>query len=229
MMEILPYGENAVLVAFGESLSVETNTAVWNVHEAVRNSGMKGIVGLIPAYCSLVIHFDTDFLSFYSVRDFVRNLDISESAQFEARRIEVPVCYRGTHGLDLETLSEKLSLPIEEIIRLHSERNYRVFMLGFLPGFAFMGITHESLETKRHAKPRSKVPKGSVGLAGRQTGIYPSDSPGGWQIIGRTPINLFDLSKKNPSFFQPGDEVTFKPISLEQYDHLAKKHAANVC
>jgi len=136
------------------------------------------------------------------------------------RMIQVPVCYDLSLGLDLKELAALHHLSIETFIEIHTQKTYRVYMIGFLPGFAYMGTVDKKIVSPRRASPRTQVPAGSVGIAGAQTGIYPFTSPGGWQIIGQTPIPLFDTHKTAPSYFEPGDEVRFQPISVEEFHHL---------
>jgi inhibitor of KinA len=142
-----------------------------------------------------------------------------ERQHFKPREISVPVCYESPHAPDLATAAELKGLSTEAFIRIHSSVSYRVYMLGFLPGFAYMGEVDESIVLPRKDTPRTVVPKGSVGIAGKQTGIYPTGSPGGWQLIGRTPIRLFDPEAANPAFFQPGDIVRFYSITADEFEN----------
>ena len=135
------------------------------------------------------------------------------------RNVMVPVCYSRKYGLDLDAISEHTKLPVEEIIHLHTATKYKVYMIGFLPGFAYMGDVDDSIAVLRKPEPRTRIEAGSVGIAGKQTGIYPLASPGGWQIIGRTPVILFDTKKETPAFFRAGDEVQFYPITEDEFNH----------
>eukprot|EP01136_Pigoraptor_vietnamica_P038048 Opistho-1_new@106825 len=137
-----------------------------------------------------------------------------------ANRITIPVCYDLSLAPDLVELATLHQLSVEEVIQLHTAQTYRVYMIGFLPGFAYMGSVDERIRTARKANPRTKVPAGSVGIAGEQTGIYPLDSPGGWQLIGQTPLPLFDATRTDPCLLQPGDEVQFCSISLTAFHKL---------
>jgi inhibitor of KinA len=137
-----------------------------------------------------------------------------------SRKIRVPVCYDDAFGPDLAAVATAHGLPVPEVIDLHTSRPYYVYLIGFLPGFAYMGSVDERIATPRRSSPRTMVAAGSVGIAGEQTGIYPFDSPGGWQLLGRTPLRLFDASRSEPALLQPGDEVQFYPIDIAEYNTL---------
>jgi len=148
--------------------------------------------------------------------------------QKEARQLKIPVCYELPYALDLQALSDEKGISLEKIIELHTSQTYKVYMLGFLPGFTFMGKIVPALACKRKLSPRLKVPASSVGIAGFQTGIYPTTSPGGWQILGRTPLKIFDPKKENPFLFQAGDEVTFYPITSKEFLRIEKKETNEI-
>jgi KipI family sensor histidine kinase inhibitor len=141
------------------------------------------------------------------------------------RTVEIPVCYGSDFGPDIETVADTNQLTVAQVIELHSEPEYLIYMVGFTPGFPFMGGLSEKLHTPRLETPRTLVPEGSVGIANNQTGIYPVASPGGWQLIGRTPVKLFAPGRKNPFLYQAGDRIKFKPISAAEYTHLVEKEA----
>jgi inhibitor of KinA len=144
--------------------------------------------------------------------------ECSDDDALPARSLRIPVCYDSAFGVDLKTLARTSKLLVNEVIALHTQQTYRVYMLGFLPGFPYMGIVDDKIATPRLSTPRKHVPAGSVGIAGNQTGIYPVDSPGGWNIIGRTPVKLFDPESESLALLQPGDEVSFIPISKSAYE-----------
>jgi inhibitor of KinA len=152
----------------------------------------------------------------------IQHIESINTSDLIGRHVKIPVCYDIALGLDLFELSQHSKLSIEEIIDKHSSQTYKVYMIGFLPGFPYMATVDVSIQMNRRAVPRQIVPKGSVGIAGEQTGIYPLDSPGGWQIIGQTPLNLFDISKENPCLLSPGDRVEFYAISLEEFWEIKK-------
>jgi inhibitor of KinA len=134
-----------------------------------------------------------------------------------SKLVRIPVCYAQQFAPDIASLAALHGISIEEVIAIHSGTNYRVYMIGFLPGFPYMAMVNKKIQTPRLPKPRARVPAGAVGIAGAQTGIYPTDSPGGWQLIGQTPLKIFDLAKDNPVLLQPGDEVQFYPVSIEEF------------
>lgn len=188
---------------------------------------ITGVLDLIPAYTSLTLVYDLAALikkfpgrSVYAMMES----ELQEAMRLVelytvtiSNRITIPVCYDQSLAPDLVALAELHQLTVEEVIQLHTAQTYRVYMIGFLPGFAYMGSVDERIRTARKTSPRTRVPAGSVGIAGGQTGIYPLDSPGGWQLIGQTPLRLFDVTQTDPCLLQPGDEVQFCSISLTEF------------
>jgi len=218
-MRITAYGEDALLVNFWQVIKPELNEKVSLLANKLRNKDY--ITSMIPAYCSLTISYDPNKISFNELKNTIEAIDLSiEKEELEKRQLAIPICYDDKFGIDLSALEDQLSITKNEIIYCHSSAAYRVYMLGFLPGFPYMGITDEKIEAKRKDNPRKKIEAGSVGLAGRQTGIYPFDSPGGWQIIGRTPIQLFEPQEEKPFLFKSGDLVNFKPISSDEFSDI---------
>lgn len=194
---------------------------------------MSCIKDIIPAYSSLTIVYDAVCLrklpGVHSAFSFMKDqLEVSVKNLRRKKEIstvkEIPVCYDGSFGIDLKMLSDEKKLTPSEIIQLHSDKIYRVFMIGFLPGFAYMGKVDERISTSRKANPRTQVPAGSVGIAGSQTGIYPFDSPGGWNIIGQTPLRMFDSHLQDPSLLHAGDHIKFVRVSLKEFQQLKKTH-----
>lgn len=223
-MQIKPYGDSAILIEFEQEISQEINAKVNAYHQAITQAKIRGVLACIPAYCSLTISYNPSEIQYKALSQKILHLDFSKETLKENQRLlTIPVCYDEVFGLDLEELAQKKSISKAKIIELHTNTMYQVFMLGFLPGFAYLGKLPDTLHSPRKAKPRLKVPQGSVGLAGYQTGIYPSASSGGWQIIGQTPIQVFDIQQKNPFLFQQGDYVKFKAISLEEFSVLEEK------
>ena len=212
--------ENSLTVSFGNTISLETNQQVLNLADFVEQNPFKGLIEIVPAYSSLTVFFDlvtvrkysSEFpTAFESVKTFLENAleNLSEIEKPASREIEILFDCGDEFALDLEFISEIKKISKEEIIEIFTAKLYRVFMLGFLPGFAYMGEVDKRIAVPRKETPRLKVPKGSVGIAGNQTGIYPFDSPGGWQIIGKTDTELFTPNEKNPAFLQAGDLVKF--------------------
>ena len=222
--QILPSGDSAVLIRFGENISESDNHKVITLQEKLETNKINGVIETIPAYSSLMVLYNPLILSFKTIYRKIQELlnqpELSLSQQ--SRKITVPVCYDEKFGSDLLEVAGQIGLSIDEIIKIYTSSNYRVFMLGFTPGFPYMGETDERISCQRKAVPRQVVPEGSVGLAGRQTGIYPIESPGGWQIIGRTPLNIFNPGSKDVFLFRTGDIVHFKAIGLEEFEAISR-------
>jgi inhibitor of KinA len=219
-MKIFPLGENALTVEFGDVISRELNEAAISLSNSLTSDPFPGLIECVPAYAATTVFYDPrklrsalpDFPTAYEAVRSVVESHISTSTSVdsgEIRTVEIPVDFCAEAGLDLDSMSEFHKRSIDEIVEIFLSQTYRVYMLGFLPGFAYMGEVDERIATPRLDSPRTKVPKGSVGIAGRQTGIYPLESPGGWQIIGRTDLEMFDPSKTEPCILSPGDEVRF--------------------
>ena len=207
--KIYPISDSALTIDFGNVISEELNDIVMNLFEAINLHNFDGFIEAIPAYSSLSVIYKVSMkCNFKSVSQFLENLIQNLNNQHITHRnlIEIPVIYDGE---DLEYVANFHQLSIEEVIKIHTSATYRIFMMGFLPGFAYMGGMDERIATPRKDSPRQKVPAGSVGIAGKQTGIYPLESPGGWQLIGRTNLPLFDPSAMPPTLLQAGDLVKF--------------------
>jgi len=210
-------GDRALLVELGDEIDVEVNNKVRELFVAIKADPLEGVVETIPSYRSLLLIFDPlkTTLSLLQNRvDLLKTLDLSQLP--EPRRIEIPVLYGSEYGPDLEWVAGYHGVTPDEVIRLHTAHTYHVYMIGFMPGFPYMGELPEALITPRRETPRTVVPRGSVALAQRQTGIYSTQSPGGWQIIGRTPLTLFDPGKWPPALLEMGDRVKFFAIDEEE-------------
>jgi inhibitor of KinA len=208
---IQPLGDSALLIQLGDEINSHINQRVHALANLIEASPLEGILETVPAYATLLVHYDPLILSFAQIKAHLRaKIDQAEENESrKQRRVEVPVRYGGEYGSDLESAARHLHLEVEEVIRLHSGKLYTVYMMGFTPGFAYMGKLDNALVMPRLATPRTRVPAGTVGIAGSQTGIYPIDSPGGWNLIGWTPLKLFDPQSDSPFLFAPGDEVKF--------------------
>ena len=227
---IYPLGDHAITIEFGEQINHETNQQVLSLFHYLQSKPFQGLLDLIPAYTTLTVVYDVFQLKQYcqktqTVYDWLeqRIVYILQTQQLKfsptKRSISIPVCYHQTVAPDKQWLAGQHKITEDQVIRLHTGTTYHVYMLGFLPGFPYMAAVHEKLVTPRKNNPRKLVPAGSVGIAGNQTGIYPFASPGGWQLIGQTPIKIFDINRKEAALLQPGDEVTFYSISLEEFNH----------
>ncbi|MBI2284352.1 MAG: 5-oxoprolinase subunit PxpB [Bacteroidetes bacterium] len=225
-------GDHAVTIALGNGVSVAVNEQVMRLYRYLVAQKAEAVLDIIPAYNSLTVVYNPLLLirkypgrSPYGMMQSRLQQSVAAMGHIQeqtARKMEIPVCYDRSLAPDMETVAALHQLPVAEVIRLHTATAYRVYMIGFLPGFAYMGSVQEKLITPRKATPRTCVPAGSVGIAGEQTGIYPLDSPGGWQLIGQTPLQLFNVQQANPCLLQPGDEVRFYPISLAEFQKLKR-------
>ncbi len=214
---LLPLGDSSVLIQLGDEIDLAVNRRVHTLDARLRQYAIPGIVETVPAYATLLVHYDPLIISYAGVGNWIEEqMAVTEEAAVQKpRRIEVPVRYGGEFGPDLAFVASYHGTTEADIVRLHTGEDYSVFMMGFTPGFPYMGKLSEALATPRLETPRTHVPAGSVGIAGAQTGIYPIASPGGWQIIGRTSLALFDLSAEQPFLFAPGDGVRFVMESLD--------------
>ena len=208
---IVPLGDSALLVQLGDEIDSNTNQCVHALAALINHSHFDGVIETVPAYATLLVHYDPLILSFGQLKNVLREkmAQIEDNAPRTQKRVDVPVRYGGEYGIDLESVARHCRLSVEEIIRIHSERIYSIFMMGFTPGFPYMGKLDDALITPRLELPRTHVPAGTVAIAGSQTGIYPIASPGGWQLIGWTPLQLFNPDSESPFLFSPGDEVKF--------------------
>lgn len=208
---LVPLGDSAALLQLGQEVDPVLNRRVHAVDARLRASGIEGVIETVPAYASLLVHYDPLVLTYDEVSEWVRGESgkVQEAASRPPGRIEVPVRYGGQAGPDLEYVAAFHKLSPQKISELHASLDYMVYMMGFTPGFPYMGKLDDAIATPRLETPRTQVPRGSVGIAGAQTGIYPVDSPGGWRLIGRTSLSLFDLAADPPFLFSPGDSVRF--------------------
>ncbi len=222
---LLPAGESCVVVDFGEHIDYDINRKVQALRKALEEGAFPGIRELVPTYRSLAIYLDP---LKENPRDLQRKIEellvsLEKEPLRSSQAVDIPVCYGGNYGPDLSFVASSHDLSEEEVIRRHSGREYYCYMLGFTPGFPYLGGMDPSLATPRLSKPRQIIPAGSVGIADRQTGIYPIESPGGWQLIGRTPLTLFDPGKNPPTLLDAGLWIRFVPISSEEYENIARQ------
>ena len=208
---IVPLGDSSVLVQLGDEIDLTVNQRVHTLANLITASSISGIIETVPAYATLLVHYDPLILSFTQIKNHLRAKinQVEETSNRTPRLIEVPVRYGGEYGIDLESVAFHLHLSIEDVIRIHSAKIYTVYMMGFTPGYPYMGKLDDVLIMPRLETPRTRVPAGTVAIAGSQTGIYSIESPGGWSLIGWTPLKLFDPVSESPFLFAPGDEVKF--------------------
>ena len=211
-------GDSALLVVAGNSVSPQINSQVRGLIREIREKDWPGIQEMVPSYSSLVIHFNPLVLSFSAIESLICDVwDLAAAVEERSGKIiSIPTLYGGNFGPDIEEVSELTGFSTEEVIEKHSGVNYLVYALGFSPGFPYLGGLDESLKCARLSSPRLNVPAGSVAIADLQTGIYPVASPGGWRIIGRTPIKIFDHLRNSPSLIDPGDFIKFEPLHDEK-------------
>jgi inhibitor of KinA len=227
--EIYYLSEQAITIEFGNQISGDTLQQITGFNALLHQQPFQGFISTVLAYTTLTVFFNPSLViksplpgkdCFTKVSNYLQLLKIEPSNQLTIPKnlITIPVCYGGTFGPDLEELASLHHLTTQEVINLHSSAVYKVYMIGFVPGFAYLGGMNSQLATPRKPIPRSSIPSGSVGIAGEQTGIYPLETPGGWQLIGQTPLLLFDAKRLQPALLKPGDEVKFAPISYREFN-----------
>lgn len=224
-----PLGDSGLLIDFGNDINEKTNGQVLTFFTLLQTARLPWVTDLIPAYSSLAVfynsfelpttteeigtHYEQVVMHLLTILDKVDNSILTKPP----RQMRIPVCYDKMFAPDLEEVATRCDLPVNEVIRLHTSTAFRVYMIGFLPGFAYMGQVPGAIAVSRRSEPRTRVRSGSIGIAGRQTGIYPFDSPGGWQLIGKTPVSLFQKEEASPTLLQPGDEVFFYQITADEF------------
>lgn len=222
---LLPLGDAALTVEFGSEIDPEVNARVIAFAETVRAHAWEGVLDVVPTYRSMTIHIDPLRLDLNTLTDRLLRLPHSASQHTASSRgpHTIPVLYGGEWGPDVEDVAAFAKMPVADVIQLHASVLYRVYMLGFSPGFPYLGSVPEPLAMPRLATPRTTVPAGSVGIAGAQTGIYPISTPGGWRLIGRTPLALYRRHSAPPFLLGPGDLVRFEPIGPQEFDRLRRE------
>jgi len=222
LMKLIHAGDSCIILKLSDELSPTINDIVLEISTAMNESRPRGIVEISPAYSSIGVYYDPVAIEPQEVEEWI---NVSQTRKRPAASIvrdlyRIPVLYSNAHGPDLQEVAKETNLTPEEVVKLHTTARYRVYMLGFMPGFLYLGEVPTPIRVPRLKKPRVRVPAGSVGLAKEQTGIYGIESPGGWKIIGRTPIRLLDTAKSPPTPFKTGDLVEFISISSEDFGRL---------
>jgi len=216
--------DQSLLVYFGQKITVQANEQARRLLRLLELVPIAGVRNLHPAYCSLLVKFDPLKLRYEELEEQLNGL-LRRSEEIELpqpREVEIPVCYGGEFGPDLDDVAALRGIAPRRVIELHSSRSYLVYFLGFVPGFAYLGELPEALVTPRLATPRKRVPAGSVGIAGNQTGVYPFATPGGWRLLGRTPVSMFRTDREGLSLVSIGDRVRFVPVSQERFAELGR-------
>jgi inhibitor of KinA len=218
-------GDRGVLVEYGDSIHPEVNLKVRAMAGLLETRPLEGLQEVVPTYRSLLLIYDPMATQPQTLIRGLRSLEkgMSGIQVPPPRELEIPVCYGGEFGPDIEFVANYHGLAVEDVIRIHSSPRYQIYMMGFTPGFPFLGGLPELLATPRLETPRLSVPAGSVAIAANQTGIYPITSPGGWRLIGRTPLRLFRPEKEQPFLYRAGDFIIFRPINREEFHLLAKR------
>jgi len=212
-------GDRGLLIEFGDAISAEVNEKVRKMALAIQAEPLEGIIEVVPTYRSLLVLYNPLVIPLENLKKRLKQLEegLQKISFPDPTLTRIPVLYGGTFGPDLRKVSEYLHLASEEVIRLHCSKPYFIYMIGFMPGFPYMGELPDALITPRLKTPRLSVPAGSVAIAQKQTGIYPVESPGGWQILGRTPVKLFNPEEEPPALLRMGDLVQFYPISEKEF------------
>lgn len=232
---IYPCGDQAVTLELGNAIDLAVNRQVQAIFAHIRSLQFPFVRDLIPAYNTITLVYDHAALrSMHADKpyEYISALLLDAAAECrndpaKGRKIRIPVCYDATFGPDLAGIAAERNMSVDEVVALHSGRTYHVYLIGFLPGFAYMGTVDARIAAPRKTSPAQQVPAGTVGIAGEQTGIYPLTSPGGWQLIGRTPLLMFDPQRESPSLLEAGDEVEFFPINLTAFKNFQHEHPRN--
>ncbi|WP_323704683.1 5-oxoprolinase subunit PxpB [Mammaliicoccus sp. Dog046] len=225
-MEIKPIDETHFMIYEENVIDTEIKSKISSIANLIDSQDHPAIISVTPSYRSIMVTYDVLQITLEVLLDDLglNNLKHDElNSQQSKRLITIPVAYGGAYGPDLNVVSNHANLSEDEVIKLHTEPNYLIYAIGFLPGFPFLGGLNKQIFTPRKETPRSKIVQGSVGIANNQTGLYPKSSPGGWQIIGRTPIDVFNLDRNPMILYEAGDYIAFKAISNEEFDNIEKE------
>ena len=221
-------GDTALVVEFGDRADRALNDRVLRLSALLRSSNTRGVIETVPTYRSVMVLYDPLITDSASLISAIENLlDERSAATRQAKLWRIPACYAASHAPDLEEVAQRAGFSAEEVIRIHTATSFHVYMIGFVPGFPYMGDLPEPLALPRRNDPRVRVPAGSIAIAAGMTAIYPVESPGGWHLIGATPIRLFDLRAPRPALLSPGDQVRFEPISAAEFDAIGAAAAAD--
>ena len=217
-----PLGDSGVRIGFSEQISPEVNRAIRALLLAIEQAEIPGIIEMVPTYTALSVYYDPTAILYGAIVERLQELEgrLAEIDLPPARLVEIPVLYGGDTGPDLQYVAEYHALSAADVVRLHTAQTYLVYMIGFTPGFPYLGGLPEELATPRLAKPRTKIAGGSVGIGGAQTGIYSIDAPGGWQILGHTPVQLYDAGAEEPVLLRAGDYLRFRAVDAAEYAYI---------
>ncbi|MBY8909969.1 5-oxoprolinase subunit PxpB [Salinicoccus roseus] len=226
-MEIRQFAENALTIYMGDEIDEEINRKLVALRHHIEGMEVDGINEIVLSYTSLIIYFDIFRTDAGTLEAMMEGIDEAAllDEEIEYRVIEIPVCYGGEYGPDIGNFEEN-GLSEQEVIDMHANKEYLVYMLGFMPGFPYLGGLDEKLHKPRLETPRVRIPAGSVGIGGRQTGMYPFESPGGWNLLGRTPVPLFDPGREETILYAAGDRIIYRPIDEDEYERIEKEIAS---
>lgn len=233
-VRLLPSGDQCLVVEFGERIDLAVNRRACAFARVLAEAALPGVTDIVPSYAAVALHYQPEEMALRTgdrplqalsraVHGLLAEDEGADAAP--ARQVEIPVCYGGRHGPDLDEVAKTCGLAPEDVVRLHTAAPGHVFMLGFAPGHPYIGLWDRRLALPRRSSPRTRVPAGSVALANRQSVIYPFESPGGWHLIGRTPLAMFDITRESPCLLQPGDCVRFVEISAARFDAIERGQA----
>lgn len=227
-VRFLPAGDTAVIVEFGDRIDRAVSDRVLRLSALVHAAHLPGVVETVPTFRSLTVHYDPLATTGADLNAAVKKLlDSRRGEEKPVKLWRIPACYAASHAPDLAEVARRTGLGTEEVVRLHSGTRFHIYMIGFVPGYPYMGDLPEPLILPRRADPRIRVPAGSIAIATNVTGIYPLESPGGWHLIGATPIRLFDPRRPRPALLRPGDAVRFEPIAVPEFDAIRAAVAAD--
>lgn len=218
-VKIMPAGDAALVVEFGDIIDENVNAHVHALARKIEEQHIEGIMEVVPTFRSVLVRYDVFVCSYSQIRDVVHSLadNLNVLDKTAKKIVKIPCCYGARFGQDLSDMEKLTGLDRDEIIAIHSATDYKIYMLGFLPGFVYLGGLDKRIEVPRLKTPRVKICKGAVGIGGNQTGIYPMDSPGGWRLMGATPIDLYDENRETPILLAAGEYIRFVPISILDY------------